>query len=433
MPRAVPRLPEPIRARGRAPRAAPPGASARRVAPRAVVARHRAHGLRRLLRRGGEARRPRHAARPPVIVGCGRRGVVSPPAATSPNPRRPLRHADAPGAAPLPRRRGRKTRFPAYVRRLARHPRPDGGVDPRIEPLSSTRPSSTFPAPNASMALLRPSCSPRSSPHGNRARPHRLGRSLSHNKFLAKVASDSTARGFSVIGRAETPAFLAPRPVTMIWGVGEAGREALARAGIRAIGDLLRWDRRDSTPVRLPGRTPLGTRPRRGSVPSADREVKSVSNETRSRGHEATATSRRPPLAPERRCRRGARRATSRPRVTLKLKRAARLAATRRASLPPATQMADRLLPVGPRPPRRTPDSGLRLRRGLSEIGDARGADRRGRPPRPGRLRAPAAERAADAIRARWATAPSSRAGPALTPRPRDRPAPVPIRPFLPA
>ena len=69
---------------------------------------------------------------------------------------------------------------------------------------------------------------------------------LSHNKFLAKVASDlDKPRGFSVIGRAETAAFLHDRPVRMIWGVGQATQQALERAGIRTFADLLRWERKD--------------------------------------------------------------------------------------------------------------------------------------------------------------------------------------------
>ena len=69
---------------------------------------------------------------------------------------------------------------------------------------------------------------------------------LSHNKFLAKIASDlDKPRGFSVIGRAETAAFLKPRPVRIIWGVGQATQTALEGAGIRTIADLLRWDRGD--------------------------------------------------------------------------------------------------------------------------------------------------------------------------------------------
>ncbi len=69
---------------------------------------------------------------------------------------------------------------------------------------------------------------------------------LSHNKFLAKVASDlDKPRGFSVIGEAETAEFLHDKPVSMIWGVGAVGRESLAKAGIRTFSDLLRWDRKD--------------------------------------------------------------------------------------------------------------------------------------------------------------------------------------------
>src|SRR6056297_1343283 len=69
---------------------------------------------------------------------------------------------------------------------------------------------------------------------------------LSHNKFLAKIASDlDKPHGFSVIGRAETADFLREQPVSLIWGVGEAARTALHAAGIRSFADLLRWDRTD--------------------------------------------------------------------------------------------------------------------------------------------------------------------------------------------
>jgi DNA polymerase-4 len=62
---------------------------------------------------------------------------------------------------------------------------------------------------------------------------------LSQNKFLAKIASDlDKPRGFSVLGAAEAPAFLAPQPVTFIWGVGKAMAAVLARAGYRTIADL---------------------------------------------------------------------------------------------------------------------------------------------------------------------------------------------------
>jgi DNA polymerase-4 len=64
---------------------------------------------------------------------------------------------------------------------------------------------------------------------------------LSHNKFLAKLASDrDKPRGFSVIGRAETAAFLAPLPVRALWGVGEALARRLEADGIRQLADLRR-------------------------------------------------------------------------------------------------------------------------------------------------------------------------------------------------
>jgi DNA polymerase-4 len=62
---------------------------------------------------------------------------------------------------------------------------------------------------------------------------------LSYCKFLAKVASDlQKPRGFSVIGREEAVSFLAPRPVTTIWGVGKAFAATLEADGIRTIGQL---------------------------------------------------------------------------------------------------------------------------------------------------------------------------------------------------
>jgi DNA polymerase-4 len=62
---------------------------------------------------------------------------------------------------------------------------------------------------------------------------------LAANKFLAKIASDlDKPRGYSVIGAGEARAFLAPRPVTTIWGVGRAFAERLATDGIRTVGQL---------------------------------------------------------------------------------------------------------------------------------------------------------------------------------------------------
>jgi DNA polymerase-4 len=69
---------------------------------------------------------------------------------------------------------------------------------------------------------------------------------LSHNKFLAKLASDlDKPRGFSLIGEAETLAFLATLPVGAIWGVGKAMQARLARDGIRYVSQLQKMDERD--------------------------------------------------------------------------------------------------------------------------------------------------------------------------------------------
>jgi len=106
---------------------------------------------------------------------------------------------------------------------------------------------------------------------------------LSENKFLAKIASDfDKPRGFSVLSRREAAVFLAPKPVTFIWGVGKATGAALAREGFRTIADLQRADesdlmRRFGTEGQRLARLAFGIDAR--SV-SADRETKSVSAET---------------------------------------------------------------------------------------------------------------------------------------------------------
>jgi DNA polymerase-4 len=68
---------------------------------------------------------------------------------------------------------------------------------------------------------------------------------LAANKFLAKIASDlDKPRGFSVIGGAEAKGFLAPRPASILPGVGPAFQKSLAIAGFHTVGDLARADAR---------------------------------------------------------------------------------------------------------------------------------------------------------------------------------------------
>ncbi len=64
---------------------------------------------------------------------------------------------------------------------------------------------------------------------------------LSHNKLLAKLASDlDKPRGFSIVGRAETREFLAPLPVRKLQGVGPALARRLGRDGINTVEQLQR-------------------------------------------------------------------------------------------------------------------------------------------------------------------------------------------------
>lgn len=69
---------------------------------------------------------------------------------------------------------------------------------------------------------------------------------LSDTKFLAKLASDmDKPRGFSVLSSREAPEYLADRPVGLIWGVGKSFQKKLARDGIRKIGQLQRMEKAD--------------------------------------------------------------------------------------------------------------------------------------------------------------------------------------------
>ncbi len=106
---------------------------------------------------------------------------------------------------------------------------------------------------------------------------------LSENKFLAKIASDfDKPRGYSVLSRREAAAFLAPKPVTFIWGVGKATGAALEREGFRTIADLQRADesellRRFGSEGQRLARLAFGIDAR---AVNAERETKSVSAET---------------------------------------------------------------------------------------------------------------------------------------------------------
>ena len=169
---------------------------------------------------------------------------------------------------------------------------------------------------------------------------------LSHNKFLAKVASDlDKPRGFSVIGKSETADFLYEKPVRLIWGIGPAAQQSLDQAGIRTFADLLRWDRRDlgqrfgSMGDRL-WHLARGQDRRRVSALTP---MKSISNETTFFEDTSDAdllTGHLWRMAEKVSDRAKAKGSAGRV-VTLKLKRADHSTITKRHSLRDATQIAD--------------------------------------------------------------------------------------------
>ena len=69
---------------------------------------------------------------------------------------------------------------------------------------------------------------------------------LSYNKFLAKLASDlDKPRGFSVIGQKGIKEFLAPKNINLIWGVGKVTQNTLEHDGIRTFADLQHSELKD--------------------------------------------------------------------------------------------------------------------------------------------------------------------------------------------
>lgn len=106
---------------------------------------------------------------------------------------------------------------------------------------------------------------------------------MASNKFLAKIASEiDKPRGFAALSIDEAPAFLAPKPIGFLWGVGPAFAATLERDGLRTIADLQRAEPRDlarrygEQGLRL-SRLAFGRDSRRVEP---DRERKSVGAET---------------------------------------------------------------------------------------------------------------------------------------------------------
>jgi DNA polymerase-4 len=211
-----------------------------------------------------------------------------------------------------------------------------------------------------------------------------------------------------VIGLAETQAFLRPKPIRMIWGVGAAGQAQLEKAGIRTFEDLLRWDQRDlarrfgSMGDRL-WHLARGQDRRRVS---RDAPIKSISNETTF--EEDTAD---PDILDghlwrmsEKVADRAKAKGLAGRVVTLKLRRADFRILSRRHALHDATQVADRIYREARALYDAEADKGpFRLiGAGISDLVPEDQADRSGDLLDPQAGTRAKAERATDAIRAKF-------------------------------
>jgi DNA polymerase-4 len=228
---------------------------------------------------------------------------------------------------------------------------------------------------------------------------------LSCNKFLAKVASDlDKPRGFAVLGTSEAPAFLAPKPVSFIYGVGKISAARYAADGFHRIADLQRVSemelaRRYGDEGRRLARLARGLDAR---TVSADRETKSVSSETTFETDISSFRSLERILwnLTEEVSARLKTKALAGSTVTLKLKTADFKTRTRARSLESPTQLAQRIFTAARGLLERESD-GTRYRLlgvGLSAIVDAQEAD-------PADLvdgRAAQAEHAVDRVRAKF-------------------------------
>jgi DNA polymerase IV len=231
---------------------------------------------------------------------------------------------------------------------------------------------------------------------------------LSENKFLAKLASDlDKPRGFSVLGRREAAAFLAPRPVTFIWGVGKQMGAALAREGYRVIADLQRADeaelmRRFGTEGLRLARLARGIDAR---DVSAERETKSVSAETTFESDIATfrALERKLWYLSEKVSARLKAKELAGATVTVKLKTADFRLRTRARSLAAPTQLAAKIFAAGRELLEREAD-GTKFRLlgvGMSALASSADADPADLVDRQGE-RTKAAEQAVDRLRAKF-------------------------------
>ena len=175
---------------------------------------------------------------------------------------------------------------------------------------------------------------------------------LAPNRFLAKLASEfDKPRGFSVIGAANAQAVLAPRPVSILPGVGPVFGRTLRSDGFATVGDLAAADVRDL--VKRYGETGLRlhdlAHARDARPVNPDHDRRGMSAETTFNADLTTAEALEAELWPlcEKLASKARRDGVASKVIVLKLRRTDFKIVTRRLTLPEPVQTARALFALG--------------------------------------------------------------------------------------
>ena len=175
---------------------------------------------------------------------------------------------------------------------------------------------------------------------------------LAPNRFLAKLASEfDKPRGFSVIGAADAQALLAPRPVSILPGVGPVFGKTLRSDGFNTVGDLAAAAARDL--VKRYGETGLRlhdlAHARDARPVNPDHDRRGMSAETTFNADLTTALALEAELWPlcEKLASKARKDGVASRVIVLKLRRADFRIVTRRHTLPEPIQTARALFAVG--------------------------------------------------------------------------------------
>lgn len=230
-----------------------------------------------------EKRDRRELADKPVIVGGGKRGVVSAACYIARTfgvrSAMPMFKARAlcPDAAVIPPDMAKYVRVGREVRQAML------ALTPLVEPLSIDEAFLDLSGTALVHGMIPAKTLARFAAQVERDVGITVSVGLSVNKFLAKIASDlDKPRGFAMLDQEEARAMLADKPVGFIFGVGPASQDKLAQRGFRVIADLQRADETELMKQFGPEGRRLWRLARgiddRKVVP--DRGAKTISNET---------------------------------------------------------------------------------------------------------------------------------------------------------